>query len=147
LSVPEALLKHICKTCDFSLRPALFLLPFFALILAGCYHTELLAPNRLSRYGDRDITIVLVDRRTFFFPAESYSIVRTEAGPVIHGTGKEYQGPDRSGARMFTGTIPVSSVKYVEIEKKTAFYYIIPAAFVCGMLLYLFVVRGGSFSG
>jgi hypothetical protein len=90
---------------------------------------------------------MLLDKRMFFFPADGYSIVRTEAGPVIHGTGKEYTGPDRSGAKLFSGTIPVSNIKVVQIEKKTAFYYIIPAAFIGGLLIYLFVFRGGSFSG
>jgi hypothetical protein len=116
-------------------------------VFAGCFRTELLAPNRISKYGDRDITIVLLDKRVYYFPAESYSVVRTGAGPVIYGTGKEFTGPGRTGARMFTGTIPVSGIRYVEIERKTAFYYIIPAAFITGMVVYLLFFRGSSSGG
>ena len=39
------------------------------------------------------------------------------------------------------------ALNYVEIERKTVFYYIIPAAFIGGILVYVFAVRGGGLSG
>ena len=107
------------------LATVLFLIPF----ATSCVSTKVLGPDNLELVSSKDIVVSTYNGRVVRMLKGNYGIVTVGNTHHIRGKGVLFLNSQRTDTKPFSGDISFGEIKYVEVRKKSPFYYTGPILF------------------